>query len=577
MSAGPAIAAPPGQRRADRTDRVDGRRRPWRSTGPALALLALLYVAVIVAGDARAASGSDAGGKLATVAVMAEHGTVDPDLGYWAEATDPDGRYHPLWNTVAIGDRWIQATSLPFVVAATPLYALAGPHGALLLPVLGGLVAALAARRLSHQLHGGEGWAAFWLVGAAGPALFYAGDFWEHAPALGLALLAISLALDAEDPWRAALAGLCGGVAVVLRAEMLLYGVALGVSCLAVAEERRRWLRRPRLVASLVAGAAVPVLANAMLERLLLDGGVRDARAAESVASGGHEAATRVVDALVTSFGLFPSDDPVALAYGAALVGCLIVAAVHLARPASVTERAAVGALVGAGLLYAFRFVGGPGFVPGFLVVVPLAVVGATVHRTPRQRVVLGTAIGVLPLVWLLAWSGNHLAQWGGRYLLLSGALLCVLAVGACDRVGWRRPPVVAFVGLTVAVALVGATWHVQRTRTVADAVATIEQLPDDVVVLSTLGHLGREGGDWYGDHRWLRADRARDLAPAAATARAAGADRVAVVLVVPAGEVETSIPTLDGFRRDGEAVRAPYLGGQHLLVVPYEVTAQGR
>lgn len=538
---------------------------------PALALLAALYAAVILAGDARAASGSDAGGKLATVAMMAEQHTLDPDLGYWAESADPDGRYHPLWNTVPTGDRWIQATSLPFVIVAVPFWWAAGASGVLLLSVIGGLVAALAARRLSRVLHGGEGWAAFWLVGAAGPALFYAGDFWEHAPALGLALLAIALALDADRPSQAAIAGLCGGLAVVLRAEMLLYGLTFFVSCLAVRDERRRWFGRPWSGIALVVGAALPVLANAVLERVVLTGGVRDARAAESVAGAGHEMGVRVVDAMVTSFGVFPSDDPLALAFGAALVGCLFVAAVHLVRPTSVTERAAVGALLGAGLLYGIRFVGGPGFVPGFVVVVPLAVVGTMASRTSRERVILGTALGALPLVWSLAWSGNHVAQWGGRYLLLSGALLCVLGVGVCDRVGWRRPPVVLLLGLTVVVASMGATWHIVRTNEVARAVAAVEDASSDVVILSAMAHLGREGGAWYGDHRWVRADRERDIAPAAAIARTAGARRLDLVRLVGEGEADPAAPALDGFRVAGPVTSTPYPGGQRLVTIPYQ------
>jgi len=551
---------------------VAPRRLPWRTVPGAVALLALLYALVIGLGDARAASGSDAGGKLATVVVMADQRTLVPDVGYWAEAQDPDGDFHPLWNTAPVGDRWVQATSLPFVAAAVPLYRLAGPAGTLVLTALGGVLAAVAARILSRRLHGGEGWAAFWLVGAAGPALFYAGDFWEHDPALGLALLAVALALDDEaGAPRALLAGLAAGLAVVLRAEMLLYGLAFVGATLLVGAERRRTLADRRRLTLLVVGVAVPLLANALVERALLSHGVRDGRAADSLAGTANQGGSRLIDAAVTSVGLFPDDRGLALLLGALLVGSLLVVGAHLAAPTRVSERAAAVGIVVAVGLYGFRFSSGPGFAPGFLVVAPLAAVGVFAARSPKERVVLGTALGALPLVWATAWIGNHLSQWGGRYLLLSGALLTVLGVGRLQQVGWRRPAAVAMVGCAIAVSAIGAAWHVERTRTVADAVASIEELPEDVVVISDLEHLGRQGGAWYGDHRWLRTATPGEVAPAAAVARAAGVSELAVVQLAAPGEDEPTSPALAGYRAVGVTERVPLLEGQQLVVQRYE------
>jgi hypothetical protein len=557
-------------------ERVDSARRPWRTTAGAVALLVVLYALVIALGDARAFSGSDAGGKLATVVAMADHDTLTPDLGYWAEDADPDGDHHPLWHTSAVGDRWVQATSLPFVVAALPLYEAFGPAGALLLPMAGGVLAALAARRLSRTLYRGAGWAAFWLVGAAGPVLFYAADFWEHAVAVGLALMAMALALDdaaTERPrgGRVLLAGVLAGLAVVVRAEMLLYGLAFAGSILVVASERRRWFAAPRRILLVGFGAAVPVVINGVVERVLLADGVRDGRAADSLSSAGANASSRVTDALVTSVGLFPDDRALALALGSMLVICLLIVGAHLARPQLVTERAAVLAGVFAALLYLFRFASGPGFAPGCLIVAPLAAVGVFAARTPKARVLLGTALATLPLVWLTAWQGNHLAQWGGRYVLLSGALLTILAVGPLQAAGWRRAPVAILVGLTLAVSAIGATWHIERTRVVADAVSEIEALPPDDVIVSDFAHLGREAGAWYGDHRWLRTARPGGIAATVAVAREAGAEALAVVVLVEPDEAEPEAPALAGFRRDGPATQVSFLVDQHLTIWHYE------
>ncbi len=62
-----------------------------------LSLLLVGFVALAVAwlGDPRAASFSDAGGRLATVKTMADDGRWVPDLGYWAGPVDPDGSAPP--------------------------------------------------------------------------------------------------------------------------------------------------------------------------------------------------------------------------------------------------------------------------------------------------------------------------------------------------------------------------------------------------------------------------------------------------------------------------------------------------
>ena len=114
----------------------------------AIALIFIGCVALAVAwlGDPRAASFSDAGGRLATVKTMAETNTWLPDLGYWAEAVDPGGGDHPILFTLRYGDRWVEVTSLPLVVVGRPLWEIGGARAVVLLPVLSVVLAAYAAR-----------------------------------------------------------------------------------------------------------------------------------------------------------------------------------------------------------------------------------------------------------------------------------------------------------------------------------------------------------------------------------------------------------------------------------------------
>ncbi len=80
----------------------------------------------------------------------------------------------------------------------------------MLLPVLSVVLAAYAARRLSRWASGGDGWLAFWFVGLLSPVFFYGADFWEHAPALALALLAVALVLEGGGR-KAVVGGLVAG------------------------------------------------------------------------------------------------------------------------------------------------------------------------------------------------------------------------------------------------------------------------------------------------------------------------------------------------------------------------------
>ncbi|MEJ7846114.1 MAG: hypothetical protein WKF93_10765 [Acidimicrobiales bacterium] len=508
-------------------------RSRWSTVAKVL-ILVLVYAALAAAGDTRAASGSDAGGKVATVRTMAENGALDPDVGYWAEQADPDGDLHPLTKTDRIGDRWVQVTTLPMAFLAVPLWQIGGPAALLALPMAGAVAAALGARAIARRLGARTGWPAFWMVGAASPIGFYALDFWEHAPAVGLALVAIALVMgDQLRPGRAVLAGLSGGLAAALRPEIAIYLVVLALASVLVAD-RRSVLRRQvpgAVVVAVVAGATLG--ANQVLERIVLGGGVQTARVGSQVDRAGGDLVDRARDAVVTTFGVLASAQPTALAIGALLVAGLVAVASGV-RNGDRRGTALGGALVGIG--YAMRAATGLGFVPGTLPAAPMGVVALHRQRDGRARVLLIAATASLPLVWLFQWTGSLVPQWGGRYTLLTGALLVVLATVELEQRGWRSAGARAFVGLSVAVAAFGLLWHIQRTNEISATIEAIESAPADVVIVSTLDHLGREAGAWYGDHRWLTAATPTDLELAATVLVDLDVDRFDLV-VAEAGD----------------------------------------
>ena len=71
---------------------------------------------------------------------------------------DPTGVLHPLHYTYRMGDKWVNVTTVPMLYAAYPLYLVGGDRAVLLLPMLGAVLCALAARALARRLGGGDGW-----------------------------------------------------------------------------------------------------------------------------------------------------------------------------------------------------------------------------------------------------------------------------------------------------------------------------------------------------------------------------------------------------------------------------------
>ena len=141
------------------------------------------------------------------------------------------------------------------------------------------------------------------------PVAIYALDFWEHS--LGLALMLWGVVwllrlLDDEHGLRAALvAGALFGAAATMRTEALVYLVVCGATAALV------YLWRSRAVAAtvlrggaLLVGAALPLAANEVLERVALGGTIRASRAAGTAADVGASATVRVQEAFTTLVGM---------------------------------------------------------------------------------------------------------------------------------------------------------------------------------------------------------------------------------------------------------------------------------
>ncbi len=569
-----SVASPPATSPVAAAALVDARpvRRPARRA--ALSVLARLcvYGALTMLSDPRGTLGTDTGGKLATLRAMDEHQSLDPDLGYWAERLDRGGSLHPLFYTERIGDRWVNVTTLPMLYAAYPLYEIGGLRAVLLLPMLGAVLTALAARALARRLGGGDGWWVFWAVGLATPVAIYALDFWEHSLGTGLMLGAVVLLLDVYEDragWRAGLgAGALFGLAATMRTEALVYAVVIAALA-AFTYPSRRGLRSIRDAvtrgASVAAGLGAVLAANQVLERISLGDGLRAARAGGTAAQAAGDLGVRAQEAVTTTIGLSRFARPLDWLLGGAIVVAIVLVTRAMADGGDAARRLAAVALASAGVLYAIRFADGFGFIPGVLTASPLAVAGLALGwRDSRSARLAVAALVPLPLVWLFQFSGGAGPQWGGRYVLTTGLLLAVVGVVAAGRA--RRAAAITVLVCGLAVSACGVAWLSVRSHSVADAMERLVARNDEAV-LSLEAHLLREGGAFYdGDRQWLTATDDHEVDEAVRVLRRAGVHQVAVIR--PAGS--PSPDALGPFQR-ADSARFELLPGVRFTVTSYE------
>ncbi len=501
----------------------DGRR-----TVLSMSLIALMVAIVIVLGDTRAGSVSDPGGKVATVRVMAERDTAVPDVGYWAESLDADGSVHPLFHTSQTARGWVQVTGLPMILVSVPLWDFGGTTAILLLPLVSAPLAAVAARRIARSLGAPSGWGAFWLVGVGSPVFFYAADFWEHAPATAAALWFVALLLDDRETSIVRRSVVLGGLlalAYLLRVEAAIPAVLVaGFEFLKPSVKIRPNRHRAALLG---AGAVALSLVTlwSRLEQHLMGAAVRSSRVGNQLAGAGVELGQRGEDALVTTVALWATAQPVSLLAGAGVVGILALSVRATSRGNPLMPMIpAVGVLA---LL--LRLASGLGFIPGGFTAAPGSA-ASVVAEGRRAWTVVTTAIGAMVVTFALQWRGSHTVVWGGRYVMVSTALLVIVGAVNLERLGWRTTAARAVVASTAIVTLHGALWHVVRTREVAATVDQLVAVPDDVVVILTEYDTGREAGSRYGEQRMLTVEDDVELVEAVAVAFGLGARRVDVV-----------------------------------------------
>ena len=267
-----------------------------------------------------------------------------------------------------------------------PLYDHFGYRGALLVPILGAVAAVFVARALAQRI-GASGWLAFAIVGVGSPVLIYGLDLWEHALGVAAMAWAVVMACDVRmmrrrPAWGLAV-GLLFGVAATMRTEALLYGawcvVAFG---LLLWRSQRRW--RPPFVFGVTAlvGVIAPLVANAVLEHIVLGGALRATRAIGTAEGSGSDLSVRLREAVTTTIGVRGlSNLREEALLGLLFIGSLVctVWCASSAKRRAFAPKAAVLSVA----LFALLCTLGWGFVPGLLVASPMAAIGLTMVKRP--------------------------------------------------------------------------------------------------------------------------------------------------------------------------------------------------
>ena len=175
----------------------------------------------------------------------------------WASGLYPFGP--PFVYLTAAGARVPTYPPL-FALATAPFVSIFGWRGFYVLPALGVvstlLAVACASSRLGLRSAGAI--TALVVAGAASPLVLYGAMFWEHAPAVGLAAIALALLVRAGDG-RAFAAGVIGGATAALRPEVALFCVVLLVTFAAM--PTKEITRRRALFAALGGTLALAVIA----------------------------------------------------------------------------------------------------------------------------------------------------------------------------------------------------------------------------------------------------------------------------------------------------------------------------
>jgi hypothetical protein len=528
-------------------------------------------------------------GLLAVVPVSMSHADEGAALaqaellnrdGRWAlehplPAVDPFGEAFPIDLSTRRGatDEYVPFAKHPlYPVLLAPLLGV-HPAGAVLVSVAGGLAAAVAAALLARRLDPSFDRAALWVCGLATPLLYDSYVVIAHT----LAAAAVGLsALWFLDPGRrmsrAVLGSAALAVAVLLRNEAVLLGLAFTGVCGAVGlMRRRRWWLTTAVAAG--AGTVAAYLLDARLASWVLH--------AEGVEPFAIE---REGSFLVDRWNAFaftvlaPSNESaIGLLLSTLAVAFTITAAV-IARRRPADVQGFVVFLIGAAIAMAARFVIEPSAqVPGLLFATPVVIAGLVILDRQRLRdpdVLVPVATFGLFFLAVVAtqYSNGGGGGWGGRYFAIGLPLVVPAAIAAFRDTGERVDPAGRRAGVGLAVVLIGllgaqalSSLAIDR-RVIVEYRDTVAAVTDGLdpgdggepVVVTMKPGLGRFAYESVLEQRWIEVGDG-DVSAFAPRLHGADIDRFVLVTPDPRRDLERLAPWYSEVDRRTVSVRTPF------------------
>jgi hypothetical protein len=199
-----------------------------------------------------------------------ENGRLAFDIQYPNQDNDPAFLFahnYRASSLLSVLDGRLHLRRLPlFPMLTLPFYCFLGAYGLYVLPALGGAAISLLTLSLIPRT---ERRLSIWLLVAfASPVFIYAVLFWEHTPAVAVAMSAVWWALRApshlrlDTAWQWAGVGALFGLAAYLRLETLIFSLTFLGVCWLLLPARRRGLVWAGLVLLLVMWLYRPLHAN---------------------------------------------------------------------------------------------------------------------------------------------------------------------------------------------------------------------------------------------------------------------------------------------------------------------------
>ncbi len=189
---------------------------------------------------------SDTGLRFLQIRELIAHQWQTFAIDYPAQFLDPDLQYPPYYYAYSLIDNQIYLNISHFLPwLASFLYVALGPIGLSVMPVLGGLLTAVAVYRLGVLAQVKYTRLLLWATVFGTPILFYSLELWDHTLAAACATWAVYGAASGimNGRWQPlAWGGAAAGIGLGQRPEMYPFAIALGMALIIITwPQWRKW------------------------------------------------------------------------------------------------------------------------------------------------------------------------------------------------------------------------------------------------------------------------------------------------------------------------------------------------